>query len=80
VGDTGIGLSETARRHLFEEFYRSPEAKKTFRDGTGLGLSICKRIIDIHGGQISAQSRPGGGSIFSIRLPLAATCPVDKPV
>jgi signal transduction histidine kinase len=80
VADTGIGLSETARRHLFEEFYRSPEAKKTFLDGTGLGLSICKRIIDIHGGQISAQSRPGGGSIFSVRLPLAATCPVDKPV
>jgi signal transduction histidine kinase len=79
VADTGIGLSETARRHLFEEFYRSPEAKKTFRDGTGLGLSICKRIIDIHGGQISAQSQPGGGSIFAIRLPLAATCPVDKP-
>jgi len=79
VADTGIGLSETARRRLFEEFYRSPEAKKTFRDGTGLGLSICKRIIDIHGGQISAQSRPGGGSIFSIRLPLASTCPVDRP-
>jgi signal transduction histidine kinase len=79
VADTGIGLSETARRHLFEEFYRSPEAKKTFRDGTGLGLSICKRIIDIHGGQISAESRPGGGSVFSIHLPLAATCPVDMP-
>ncbi len=79
VADTGIGLSETARRHLFEEFYRSPEAKKAFRDGTGLGLSICKRIIDIHGGQLSAQSRPGGGSIFAIRLPLASTCPVDMP-
>jgi signal transduction histidine kinase len=79
VADTGIGLSDAARRHLFEEFYRSPEAKKTFRDGTGLGLSICKRIIDIHGGQISAQSRPGEGSIFSIRLPLASTCPVDRP-
>jgi len=79
VADTGIGLSQTAQRHLFEEFYRSPEAKKIFQDGTGLGLSICKRIIDIHGGQISAQSRPGGGSVFSIRLPLAATCPVDRP-
>lgn len=79
VADTGIGLSETARRRLFEEFYRSPEAKKAFRDGTGLGLSICKRIIDIHGGQISAESRPGGGSLFSFRLPLAATCPMEKP-
>ena len=77
VSDTGIGLSEGARRHLFEEFYRSPEAKKTFRDGTGLGLSICKRIVDIHGGEISAEPRQGGGSVFAIRLPLAATCPVD---
>ena len=77
VADTGIGLSETARRHLFEEFYRSPEAKKAFRDGTGLGLSICKRIIDIHGGQIAAEPNPGGGSIFSIRLPLAATCSME---
>lgn len=77
VADTGIGLSETAQRHLFEEFYRSPEAKKTFRDGTGLGLSICKRIIDIHGGRIDAKSRDGGGSVFGVRLPLAATCPVD---
>jgi len=79
VADTGIGLSETARRHLFEEFYRSPEAKKTFQDGTGLGLSICKRIIDIHGGKISTESRPDGGSVFLFRLPLAATCPMDEP-
>ena len=76
VADSGIGLSETARRHLFEEFYRSPEAKKTFRDGTGLGLSICKRIVDIHGGRIGAEARPEGGSVFTVRLPLAATCPV----
>ena len=79
VADTGIGLSDAARQHLFEEFYRSPEAKKTFQDGTGLGLSICKRIIDIHGGNISAESHPEGGSVFLFRLPLAATCPVDKP-
>jgi len=77
VADTGIGLSDSARQHLFEEFYRSPEAKKAFRDGTGLGLSICKRIVDIHHGKIIAAARPGGGSVFTILLPLADTCPVD---
>jgi signal transduction histidine kinase len=78
VSDTGMGITPQARRHLFEEFYRSPEAKKAFQDGTGLGLSICKRIVDIHGGQIEAADGPEGrGTTFTVRLPLAETCPVD---
>jgi signal transduction histidine kinase len=78
VSDTGMGITPEARNRLFEEFYRSPEAKKAFPDGTGLGLSICKRIVDIHGGQLDVAAGPEGrGTTFTVRLPLAETCPVD---
>ncbi|HUS91548.1 MAG TPA: HAMP domain-containing sensor histidine kinase [Phycisphaerae bacterium] len=69
VADTGIGISDAARKRLFEEFYRAPEAKRQFQDGTGLGLSITKSIIAMHHGRIDASSRPGGGTIFSVSLP-----------
>jgi signal transduction histidine kinase len=78
VTDTGMGITPQARKHLFEEFYRSPEAKKVFQDGTGLGLSICKRIVEIHAGQIDASpGSEGRGTTFTVHLPLAETCPVD---
>ena len=69
VADTGIGIREELRARLFDEFYRAPEAKRQFPDGTGLGLAITKRIVTMHGGQIDVAARPGGGSIFSVRLP-----------
>ncbi len=70
VADTGIGISETARERLFEEFYRAPEAKQRFPDGTGLGLAICKQIVEMHAGRIEAAPRPGGGSVMTVSLPL----------
>ncbi len=70
VADTGIGVSEEARQHLFEEFYRSPEAKQHFQDGTGLGLAIIQRIVTMHEGEIDVSSRPEGGTTFSVSLPL----------
>ena len=70
VADTGIGISEKAQNHLFEEFYRAPEAKEFFSGGTGLGLAIVKRIVVLHGGEIEAARRPKRGSIFTVRLPL----------
>jgi signal transduction histidine kinase len=79
VADTGIGISEAACGRLFEEFYRAPEARKHFRDGTGLGLSICKRIAEMHGGRIAAAGRDGGGTVFTVHLPLLAGRP-DRSV
>ncbi|MHC4788137.1 MAG: ATP-binding protein [Planctomycetota bacterium] len=69
VADTGIGIGEQAREHLFEEFYRSPEAKEKFPDGAGLGLAITKRIVTMHDGAIDVTPRPEGGTIFSVYLP-----------
>lgn len=69
VSDTGIGISSEAKPKLFSEFFRSPEAKAVFAEGTGLGLAISKRIVEMHGGEIQAQDRPGGGTMFKVTLP-----------
>lgn len=69
VRDTGIGMSPEQLTHLFEEFYRTEEAKAMERQGTGLGLSIVKRIIESYGGRIWVESEKGKGSKFSFALP-----------
>ncbi len=71
VTDRGAGLSPEDLDRIFGRFQRL-SAKPTGGEGsTGLGLSIVKRIIDMHGGDISAESPgPGQGAIFTIRLPL----------
>lgn len=69
VADTGMGLSEAAREHVFEDFYRAPEARKAFPEGTGLGLAICRRITEMHDGSIQARPRETVGTVFEVRLP-----------
>ncbi len=71
VRDTGIGMTPEQLAHLFEEFYRTEEAKAMERQGTGLGLSIVKRIVETYGGRIWAESEKGKGSKFSFALPKA---------
>jgi two-component system sensor kinase FixL len=64
--DTGPGIAPEIADKLFQPFMTHGKAH-----GTGLGLSICKKIIEDHGGKISARSEPGRGAIFSFTLPLA---------
>jgi len=71
VQDTGIGISAEHRDRIFEEFYRTPEAKAFARLGTGLGLTLVKRILDAHQGTIELDSAPGQGSRFTFRIPMA---------
>ena len=71
VADTGIGIPEEAMPHLFEEFFRAPNAKSIEREGTGLGLSIVRETVNNLGGRISVQSKPGVGTCFTVTLPLA---------
>lgn len=80
VDDTGMGLSETARRHLFDPFYSGREA------GRGLGFGLCKawRIVDQHHGRISVCSEPSRGTRFTVTIPVdggaqVSSSPSDRP-
>jgi two-component system, OmpR family, manganese sensing sensor histidine kinase len=70
VDDTGIGIPEADLPHIFERFYRVNQARSRQSGGFGLGLAIARQIVELHGGQIKAQSQPQQGSQFEIRLPL----------
>jgi len=63
--DNGIGMTDDVRRHVFEPFFTTKPVGK----GTGLGLSLSYNIIKKHNGEIAVASRPGEGSVFTIRLP-----------
>ncbi len=75
VSDTGIGIPEGSLDHLFEEFYRAPNAKAQVKEGTGLGLAITRDLVMRYDGQISVQSKPGQGTTFVVILPLAVEHP-----
>jgi PAS domain S-box-containing protein len=68
VMDRGMGLEGVDREQLFTAFYRSRRAMQT-AGGMGLGLAVCKRILEVQGGSIEAEERPGGGAVFSFTLP-----------
>lgn len=67
VSNTGAGISEDDMLHVFERFYKADRARGS--GGSGLGLALSKKIVELHGGTISAKSEPGAGSIFTVRLP-----------
>lgn len=70
VADSGIGIAEADMEFLFQEFFRTDQAKASGEIGTGLGLSIAKQIVESYGGEIRVTSRLGLGSRFTFILPL----------
>ena len=70
VSDTGIGIPEEEQTHLFEEFYRAPNAKAQIKEGTGLGLVITKDILSRYGCMIRLKSALGQGTTFTVTCPL----------
>ncbi|SKA43579.1 His Kinase A (phospho-acceptor) domain-containing protein [Chitinophaga eiseniae] len=68
VKDTGEGISKEAQANLFERFYQAVPARVTVK-GTGLGLAITKKLVEMHGGNISFTSEPGQGTEFICQIP-----------
>jgi signal transduction histidine kinase len=75
VRDTGIGIAAADVPHIFERFWRADRARSRMseRGGFGLGLAISQWIAHAHGGTLTASSRLGRGSMFTVTLPLAPT-------
>ncbi len=72
VADTGPGLDAEARAHVFDRFWRADAARHRNSGGAGLGLAICAELVAASDGTIDVAPRPGGGSVFTVRLPAAS--------
>ncbi|MFU8877719.1 MAG: ATP-binding protein [Wenzhouxiangellaceae bacterium] len=75
VSDTGPGIQPEVQRELFEPFTQAESAVTRKHSGSGLGLAICRRLVDAMHGELDLVSRPGRGSRFTVRLPLAGMSP-----
>ena len=75
ISDTGIGIAEADLPYIFDEFRQADGSTTRRYEGTGLGLAITKRLVEMHGGSIWAQSTPDDGSTFSFTLPMAEAQP-----
>ena len=71
VRDYGIGIRKEDHEKIFSRFYRAGEELTQTVKGSGIGLTIVKQIVDAHQGNITVESSPGKGSLFSIILPLS---------
>jgi heavy metal sensor kinase len=69
VSDTGIGMSQETRQHIFERFFRADPSRHSDSPHAGLGLAIVKGYVELMGGAVDVESAPGVGSTFRVRLP-----------
>jgi signal transduction histidine kinase len=68
IADTGIGIAAEALPHIFERFYRTDVSRARATGGSGIGLTIASALIKAHGGTIVAESEPGKGSVFRVKV------------
>ena len=69
VWDTGVGIPDEARLHLFEPFVQVDSTLSRRYEGTGLGLALVQRMAELHGGTVDVESQVGNGSRFTVTLP-----------
>jgi heavy metal sensor kinase len=77
VSDTGMGIEATDLENIFGRFYRADKARSRETGGAGLGLAIGRWIAESHRGTLTAESKPGAGSTFSVHLPRQGTTASD---
>jgi signal transduction histidine kinase len=80
VLDSGVGVPEAERERIFERFYRATNVQGDAETGIGLGLYICRRIVGAHDGRIWVEPAPGGGSVFTVSIPVAVAMGAGDPV
>ncbi len=78
VADTGLGIPESTRAHIFQRFEQLDGISGRF-GGSGLGLAICRELTDLMGGHIEVESRIGAGSCFTVELPLPLASLANTP-
>lgn len=78
VIDTGIGISEPNLQMIFKKFRQVDGSASRQKGGTGLGLAISRSLVEMHGGRIWAESKPGRGSSFSFAIPIGQMCLAEE--
>ena len=73
IHDRGIGIPPADIPHIFDRFYRVDKARSRDEGGFGLGLAIAKSIAEMHGAELSVESKEGHGSSFRVLFPAAAS-------
>lgn len=69
VADSGMGIPEVEVPQVFDRFFRGEQPQELQIQGSGLGLAIVREIVELHGGEVSVESRVGVGSTFTVRVP-----------
>jgi two-component system sensor histidine kinase MprB len=67
VRDHGPGIPPEHAQHVFQRFWRAPDARR--KPGSGLGLAIVQQVAESHGGEVRVEQAPGGGALLRLRLP-----------
>lgn len=70
VQDSGSGIAPEDLPYIWEKFYRVDRARARETGGSGLGLAIVRQIVELHGGRVTVESRSGGGSVFTVTIPV----------
>lgn len=78
IADTGIGISDEDKAHIFERFYQAHHAKDSLYGGTGVGLHLVHGLAKLHGGDVTVADNSGGGTVFTITLPVRHDEPLQR--
>lgn len=78
VADTGKGISDEDKRHIFDRFYQVNGTEMQPYGGSGIGLNLVKAFADLHGGNVTVADNPGGGTVFTVNIPLRQDSSIGK--